>query len=55
MAVDCVGMDVHVNFGDSRSNGSIDIRGVDFVLNEQTNMTEANHIRQKCLKKPVKV
>ena len=36
MAIDYVGMDVHVNFGDSRSNGSLDIRGAGFVSNEGT-------------------
>ena len=30
MALDHVGMDVYVIFGDSRSNGSRDIRGADF-------------------------
>ena len=34
MTVDNVGMDVHVKFGDSRSNGFRDIRGADFVSNE---------------------
>ena len=34
MAIDYLGM------GDSRSNGSIGIRGVDFVSNERTNMTK---------------
>ena len=32
-----VGVDVHVKFGDSRSNGSRDIRAADFVSNERTN------------------
>ena len=49
MAVDYVGMDVHEKFCDSRSNNSGDIRGADFVLNEQTNVTEAYHIRQKSI------
>ena len=30
-------MDVHVKFGDSRSNGFQDSRGADFVSNERTN------------------
>ena len=30
-----------VTFGDSRSNGSVDIRGAGFVSNERTNMIEA--------------
>ena len=36
MAVDNVGMDVPIKFGDSRSNGFQDIRGADFVSNERT-------------------
>ena len=36
VAADYVGMDVHVKFGDSRSNGSRDIRGADFESNERT-------------------
>ena len=36
VAIDYVGMDVHVKFADSRSNGSRDIRGADFVSNERT-------------------
>ena len=36
MAIDYVGIDVRVKFGDSRSNdGSRDIPGADFVLNER--------------------
>ena len=38
MAIDYVGVDVRVKFGDSISNGFQDIRGADFVSNEQTNM-----------------
>ena len=34
VAEETIGMDVHVKFGDSRSNGSRDIRGVDCVMNE---------------------
>ena len=34
-------MEFIVEFGDARSNGSRDIRGVGFVSNEQTNMIEA--------------
>ena len=37
MAVDNVGMYVHVEFGDSRSNGFRDIRGAHFVSDERTN------------------
>ena len=36
VAIDNVGMDFLVQFGGSRSNGSRDIRGADFVSNEQT-------------------
>ena len=35
-AIDNVGMDVPIKFGNSRSNGFRDIRGVDFVSNERT-------------------
>ena len=41
VAVDSVGMDVPIKFGDSRSNGFRDIRGTDFVSNERTNIVEA--------------
>ena len=34
--VESVCMDVSVKLGDSRSNGSRDIRGADFVSNERT-------------------
>ena len=34
VAVDYVGVDVRVKYGDSGSNGSRDIRGADFVSNE---------------------
>ena len=37
VAVDNVGMDVPIKFGDSRSNGFQDIPGADFVSNERTN------------------
>ena len=40
MAVDNVGMDVPIKFGDSRSNDFRDIRGADFVSNERTNIGE---------------
>ena len=43
VVVDNAGMDVHVKFGYSRSNGSRDIRGADFVSNEHI---KAYHIRQ---------
>ena len=36
-AVDNVGVDVHIKFGDSRSNRFRDIRGADFVTYERTN------------------
>ena len=36
MAVDNLGMDDPMKFGDSRSNGFRDIRGADFVPNERT-------------------
>ena len=36
-AVDHVGVDVHVKFGDSRSSSSQDIRVADFALNDRTN------------------
>ena len=36
VAVDNVGMDVPLKFGDSWSNGFRAIRGADFVSNEQT-------------------
>jgi hypothetical protein len=36
VAVDNVGVDVHIKFGDSRSNRFRDIRGADFVSNERT-------------------
>ena len=38
VAVDNVGVDVHIKFGDSRSNGFRDIRGADFVSNKRTNI-----------------
>ena len=53
VAADHVGVNVHVQFGDSRSNGSRDIRGTDFVLNERANMTEGYHIRQKREMRPL--
>ena len=34
VAADYAGMDVHVKCGDSRSNGSRDIRNADFVSNK---------------------
>ena len=36
VSVDYVGVDVRVKFGDSRSNGSRDVRGNDFMSNERT-------------------
>ena len=40
VAVEYFGMDVREKFGDSRSNGSRDIQGTDFVSNERMKMTE---------------
>ena len=37
VAVDFLGMDIHVKLGDSRSKGSRDIRWVHFVSNGRTN------------------
>ena len=39
-AVEYVSVDVRVKFGDSRSNGSRDIQGADFMLNERTNISK---------------
>ena len=36
VAVENVGMDVPIKFGDSRSNGFRNIQGADFVSNERT-------------------
>ena len=47
VTVDYVGLDVRVKFGDSRSNGSRNIRGADFASSELTNMIEAYLIRAK--------
>ena len=50
-----MGMDVPVQFGDSRSNGFRDIRGADFVSNERTiertNIAEAhpNSVKRYCV------
>ena len=46
VVVEYIGMDVPVKFGDSKSNGSWDIRGADFFTNEWTNMTEAYGIKR---------
>ena len=35
MAIDDVGVNIDVKFGDSRSNGSRDIRGANFASNEE--------------------
>ena len=35
LSIDCIGIDVQVKFGDSRSNGSRDIPGGDFVPNKR--------------------
>ena len=37
VSLEPAGTDVRVKFGDSRSNGSRDIRGADCVSNEHTN------------------
>ena len=49
VAVECVGMDAGVKFGESRSNGSRDILWADFVSNKQTNEHELgqSHKAQK--------
>ena len=47
VAVGYVGIDVQVKCGDSKSNGSRDSQGADFVSNERTSMTEADRIRRK--------
>ena len=41
VAVDNVGMDVTIKFGDSRINGFRNIRGADCMSNERTNIAEA--------------
>ena len=42
LAIDNVGVDVHVEFGDSRSNSFRDTRGADFVSYEtkKTNLSQ---------------
>ena len=50
MAVDNVGMDVLIKFGDSRSNRFRDIRGAFFVSNERMNIDEAYPNSAKRLK-----
>ena len=47
MAVDNVGLDVPMEFGDSRSNGFRGIRGTDLVSNEQMN--------ERTLAKPIPI
>ena len=42
VAVDTVGMDVPVKFGDSRSNGFQYIQGANFVSNQTNELDEAN-------------
>ena len=52
MAVESVSIDVRIKFGDSRSNGSRNIRGADCVSNRRMNKHdpgEAYDIRQKHL------
>ena len=46
VAVDEIGVDIRV-IGDSRSNGSRDIRGSHFVSNERTNMTHITSLSPK--------
>ena len=40
VAVDNVGMDVHIKFADSRSNRFRDIREADLLSNERTSMAK---------------
>ena len=50
VAVDNVGVDVEIKFGDSRSNSYRDIRGADFVSNERTktpNSAKRNRVSPK--------
>ena len=47
MAIDYVSIDVRVKLSDSRSNGSHDIRGADFVSNERANMTKLMSMARK--------
>ena len=47
VAVDNVGMNVPMKFGDFRSNGFRDIQEADFVLNERTN--------ERTLAKPIPI
>ena len=48
MDVQWAGMDVHAEFGDSRSNGSRDIRVAHFMMdNERTTADAGSDIRQK--------
>ena len=50
VAVDYIGMDVHVIFDDSRSNGSQDIRGCDFMSNEHDRSISHNvHLKISCI------
>ena len=46
VTVDYVGMDVHVNFGDSRLNVSADIQAAHFVVDDERQPTETGS-RQK--------
>ena len=47
MAVDNVGLNVPVNFGDSMSNSFRDIRGVPFVSDERTNERDTQSVSPK--------
>ena len=47
MVVERVGTDVHVKFGDSRSNSNRDIRAAHFVMDDERMTADASHeIRQ---------
>ena len=46
LAVDHVGVDIPIKFGDSRSNGFRHIRGADFVSNKRMNDRTLNGLFQ---------
>ena len=49
---DYIGMDVRVKFGDSRSNGSRDIRGANFMSNERTYRSLSRKILYAVVERP---
>ena len=54
MAIDFVGMDVHVTLGDSRANGSRVIRKADFISSSgHLNMTKNEHVYAICCRMEV--